>query len=188
VAGRWRNGRGRPTVTPGLRREQTDPCITIHRAIISRRGRPRGSTPPGAPSKLLARTRRACLAWRPAWEAHGSGRVAAGLHQAPGRAPPSSPNRQQAADCRFDRTGALTPGCCLRRQRRSARPVARGPAADSCRLLQRRAHPAAWPSRGERWFSSEAVVAARWQTPGNRAQRNSHMDRSTRPSSFSAGP
>jgi hypothetical protein len=41
VAGRRRNGRGRPTVTLGLRREQTDSCVTIHRAIISRRGRPR---------------------------------------------------------------------------------------------------------------------------------------------------
>ena len=33
VAGRWRNGRWRPTVTLGLRREQTDPRMTINRAF-----------------------------------------------------------------------------------------------------------------------------------------------------------
>jgi len=35
------------------------------------------------------------------------------------------------------------------------------PAADSCRLLQRRAHSAAWPSRGERWFSSGPAASRR---------------------------
>ena len=60
--------------------------------------------------------------------------------------------------CCIDRAAALTPDCCLPAERRWARQVARVPASDSCRLLQRRADTAACQSRRECWSSSSAAA------------------------------